>query len=1166
MNKPLFPNGIKGLADSKWSSYEGECDKLVGIDFRSTPGVIKAHQKLTKNSSTTVTDLCKNVVELSDGTKLWFSSESGKIWKQVGDTFTLVHTMIPATDYKERNSIVAGLEDIPEYKDIESGITMSIAENSAGYGHIPGNNISTFDANASDESSSCKLQSGILSVAYKGVDNDGFIKLFQVTTSSGVYEEIDSLEHDTSEGSQNSLCRIDDTHLMLAYESLSTGIIKTFSGPYSLVQMGNLTHESTQTTYNSLIQIDATHYALSYLVEDKPYTNLLTSSGWTLGGGFTGDYNTGFIKNSSGTTPGVVSSFVPTVGKTYEVSFTISNLTAYDVQFQLGGFDSVDYATNGDFSFQTTATTTAPFSFYADNTAGRMTVSNIQIKELKNGGIIKIFTIDGSYNITEINSTWFNVGEYVYGNKLVLVDSTHIMLSYSDSSANLILKVYALDGSYNITEVESLTHTISADYQHNLIQFDATHYILAGSTFNRGVVKVFQLDGSYQLTEIFALDIKRPTNSCALLKNDENHIVLSGNNFVKVFEINSSYVLKELTTLETDAYGESSIIRDGRRIVIPGYGRVNALTMNETYSNGIILKPSGTEEIKLIASKVVSQYTGVSQYLNTTIKIPEGYSNLCVVIIAGRASSDTYPSVGATVEGVSAIQIVSRTTTYGFMVSSAFYYKVNPATGDNDIVIDFGARASYMYANVLIFANVHQTAPHSTTYDYGWKDYLQLPGSTKNELRLGAFLTKLNTHYSGDLQKEVTQENIAETTDRYTISVSMRKFGIGTAKTLGASIFSYEQTEVIGDEDQSYVPAEQKQKVYYANEDILFAVPINRIDSWGSSIETIGEFRIGDDTYHNMVKQNLELYIGDNTVVSKVNTDGDFVPETALNIMAPERIQVLSAYDTDLLIGTKNINKARVLRWDTFSDSWIADDDVMETGINAFILDDDYTYVSAGDFGHLYFYNGEKLNITKNIPGDWDATHTAKINSNSVGYLKGVPVFGLSNITGNPTLQGIYGFGGYDVRYPKALSLDFPLPTNEFSGVEIGAININGSNMYVSYKTGTDVGVAKLDNSNKYNNAYLETALIGSLIDRDDYSIHEGICIDYISLPANTSISLSTKTKYQTTYTDQDVVPDPDKLSIKTNSSIPDVLNLQAKINLVSDGNNSPLIENIGIL
>jgi len=47
-------------------------------------------------------------------------------------------------------------------------------------------------------------------------------------------------------------------------------------------------------------------------------------------------------------------------------------------------------------------------------------------------------------------------------------------------------------------------------------------------------------------------------------------------------------------------------------------------------------------------------------------------------------------------------------------------------------------------------------------------------------------------------------------------------------------------------------------------------------------------------------------------------------------------------------------------------------------------------------------------------------------------------------------MQGIYGLGKYSQGYSTTLSLDFPVSLNEFSGVELGAIIVDGKDMYVS--------------------------------------------------------------------------------------------------------------------
>jgi hypothetical protein len=81
-----------GLAFSKWSGLENSLYKLTGFDPHSLPGILLTEQKMTKDSGTTVTELCRERVNCSNGIQYWFSYESGKIWQNKNGTYTLVYT------------------------------------------------------------------------------------------------------------------------------------------------------------------------------------------------------------------------------------------------------------------------------------------------------------------------------------------------------------------------------------------------------------------------------------------------------------------------------------------------------------------------------------------------------------------------------------------------------------------------------------------------------------------------------------------------------------------------------------------------------------------------------------------------------------------------------------------------------------------------------------------------------------------------------------------------------------------------------------------------------------------------------------------------------------------------------------------------------------------
>lgn len=93
ITKIIFNGQFQGLADSKWSGVAGSFYASVGIDGHSVPGTITVHQKLTKNSGSTVTEFCKVAVAASNGYSFWFSADSGKIWaRSSAGSWTLAHT------------------------------------------------------------------------------------------------------------------------------------------------------------------------------------------------------------------------------------------------------------------------------------------------------------------------------------------------------------------------------------------------------------------------------------------------------------------------------------------------------------------------------------------------------------------------------------------------------------------------------------------------------------------------------------------------------------------------------------------------------------------------------------------------------------------------------------------------------------------------------------------------------------------------------------------------------------------------------------------------------------------------------------------------------------------------------------------------------------------
>lgn len=291
-----------------------------------------------------------------------------------------------------------------------------------------------------------------------------------------------------------------------------------------------------------------------------------------------------------------------------------------------------------------------------------------------------------------------------------------------------------------------------------------------------------------------------------------------------------------------------------------------------------------------------------------------------------------------------------------------------------------------------------------------------------------------------------------------------------------------------------------------------------------------------------------------------------FTPTTNFTLKSPEYISDLEPFDVDMLVGTKidnAVNKARVLRWDTVNTGFTADDTVDDGGVNAFIRDDNYVYVSVGDYGRLYYYDGEKLEPLKRIPGDWSPTKKATIYRNAVGFHLGVPIFGISNVTGNPLLQGIYSFGKYSRDYPITLSLDYPLATGTFSGLEVGTIVTQGADLWASWTDGTNKRVDKLDWSNKYSSAYIETGILTSDANRSNLKTLTESWVDYASLPASTDVTISYE-KNHDSFTAMTGVDNTKLKQINAKDNVPEVAALRLKFAFTVSSNDAPEVEGFG--
>lgn len=361
--------------------------------------------------------------------------------------------------------------------------------------------------------------------------------------------------------------------------------------------------------------------------------------------------------------------------------------------------------------------------------------------------------------------------------------------------------------------------------------------------------------------------------------------------------------------------------------------------------------------------------------------------------------------------------------------------------------------------------------------------------------------------------------------------------------------------------------------IYWATQSRLHRIAIaNADDAWSGEALNWATFAVTNASYHPMAIQDLTLFVGDGNQVASVNSAGTF-NNNALDIKTPLVIKTMIDFEIDLLIGTvvstaTTVNRTEIIRWDAVSSSWNTSDPIEEVGINAFIRDDNRTYVNAGRAGNIYLYDGEKLQPYKRVPGTYSSTAYGTVHPHASGNFKGVPVFGFSNGSGNPAPQGVYSLGSYSKDYPKILDLSFPISERSAgalvtSGIEIGAIIVADFTLLVSWKNGSAYGVDAIDYTAKLTLAYFETRMLFEN-KRDELKTLKEVAAFYNSLPASTGFTFSYSVN-GAAYVAMTSVTDSILAKVKAALSVPKIGSLQLKVEFTVSSNNGPTMEALGV-
>lgn len=357
---------------------------------------------------------------------------------------------------------------------------------------------------------------------------------------------------------------------------------------------------------------------------------------------------------------------------------------------------------------------------------------------------------------------------------------------------------------------------------------------------------------------------------------------------------------------------------------------------------------------------------------------------------------------------------------------------------------------------------------------------------------------------------------------------------------------------------------EQEGYIYYAMQSRLgrFAVPaagaaITQSDNWAT-------FGITDALFHPMKKLNLVLYIGDGNRIAQV--DAGVFSANALDITSPLRVSSLGNIDTDLLIGTYvniNVMQTQIIRWNTWSPSFSVSDPIPEVGVNSFLDADNIILVNAGTKGNMYLYDGVALEPYKKIKGNFTATNKAKVYPNAVFNFNGMPLFGLSQVTGEGVNLGVYSIHRTNRNYDYVLNLEYKISTGNLTKIKIGAIvPVSADQFLVAWQDDTsDSPVYGVDIMSLTVKAtgYLLTRVM--YVDRQVNTVWGKAHAAYRTLPTDTHIKFYNKINHGALSSEITSVVDAKRLTKYTEKAAGEAVTYQSKVELVPNANNAPEIE-----
>jgi len=314
------------------------------------------------------------------------------------------------------------------------------------------------DTNADATTNSLvQVDSDTYALAYSGFGGDGFISTFTISSDGSTITEVDSLEHDTTLGLSNSLVQVDSDTYALAYVGADRdGFISTFTisaDGSTITEVDSLEHDTTEVTHNSLVQVDSDTYALAY-------TQNSSADGYISTFTIDSDGNITAVKTQSegnnleyDAETGTDNSLVQVDSDTYALAYRGSDFDGFISTFTISADGST--ITEVDSLEHDTEYGAYPSIVQVDSVTYAVAYSGPGTD-----GFISTFTIDSDGNITAVktqsegNNLEYDTNKAEY-NSLVQVDSDTYAVAYAGWGDDGFISTIDIEGGSGTTTTDS---------------------------------------------------------------------------------------------------------------------------------------------------------------------------------------------------------------------------------------------------------------------------------------------------------------------------------------------------------------------------------------------------------------------------------------------------------------------------------------------------------------------------------------------------------------------------------------------------------------------------------------------------------------------------------------------------------------------------------------